>query len=474
MLKPSTASAPSPAASSSDGGTAPEAVVTTDTFIRLGRFAAANTAEEMLKLSQTLPKSVLILCLPILIAFRSPMLNSWIQEIIKNDADIMHRVQLLVHRRDPFSHIIVPHLQDGVIKLCEEHSATFEKGQKHRWVGKHPVTAQGVKAVKVDYVFSSLARPVILSYYKDGQASTPLPPRTICKTGEDIYNETAVQILFRLFDEIWRQKLPPRFRPHVFSFNEVPGGTNLGFVELLEGCCDIEDVERGGFELVKDHERFFISQCGTILSTYLLGIEDRHRENTLFHKPSSTAFPIDFGFMLGLKPPSVNCYCIAFSPHLYKYLKKRGNDRGWPDFAAMFLAGFDAVREEAHSVIALGKLLFRGVPDKDENFVETFLRKKLLMEKSALAALDKMAKRLRHAPICVDTAHKINSHQSNKKFLDAHRDNFLVKKIVKSATEAKPQTRPGRVRGHIGKISLCLAKEFPGLPPDMHARMVQV
>ncbi|MDP2434441.1 MAG: hypothetical protein Q8P67_01715, partial [archaeon] len=370
-------SSPSPLASSSgESGDHTVPIVTTDTFIKFGRFAAANAPEEMLKFCQTLPKSVLILALPVLIAFRNTAVTAWVHEIVRADLDIMHRVQLLVHKRDPFSHIIVPHLADGVIKLCEENAPSFEKGQKHRWVGKHPVTAQGVKAVKVDYVFSSLARPVILSYYKDGQATTPLPPRTICKTGEDIYNETAVQILFRLFDEVWRQKLPPRFRPHVFSFNEVPGGINLGFVELLEQCCDIEDVERGGFNHVKDHEQFFITQCGTILATYLLGIEDRHRENTLFHKPTSTTFPIDFGFMLGLKPPSVNCYCIAFSPHLYKYLKKRKDDRGWSDFAAMFLAGFDAVREEAHSVIALGKLIFRGVPDKDENFVETFLRKK--------------------------------------------------------------------------------------------------
>lgn len=457
------------------GGVGPDAEpLTTDTFIKFGRHAAANAPEELLKYCQTLPKSILLHALPVLIAFRNAEINHFIHQLIKTDVDILHRVQLLAHRRDPFNHIITPPLADGVIKLCEENAGSFEKGQKHRWVGKHPVTSQEVKAVKIDYVFSSLARPVILSYYKDGQAQVPLPPRTICKTGEDIYNETAVQLMFKLFDEVWRQKLPPRFRPHVFSFNEVPGGVNLGFVELLEGCCDIEDVERGGFELVNDHEQFFRSQCGTILATYLLGIEDRHRENTLFHKPTSTSFPIDFGFMLGLKPPSVNCYCIAFSPHLYKYLKKRKDDRGFSDFAAMFLAGFDAIREEAHSVIALGKLVFRGVPDKDENFVETFLRKKLLMEKSALGALDKMAKRLRHAPICVDTAHKINSHQSNKKFLDAHRDNFLVKKIVKSATEAKPQTRPGRVRGHIGKVSLGLPKEFPGLPPEMHSRMTQI
>lgn len=448
-------------------------IQTTDTFIRIGRAVAAGSPESLLSYCRTLDHGVLLLALPCLIAYNNPLINEWLASL-HSDRSLLHRMQLLCHRREPFKHIALPSFSDGVIQLCEENSPSFEKGQKHRWVGLHPISSETVKAVKVDYVFSSLARPVILSYYSDGQATTPCLPRTICKTGEDIYNETAVQIMFRLFDEVWRQKLPPKWRPHLYSFNEVPGGVNLGYVELREGCCDIEDVERGGFELVKDHENFFSSQCGTILGTYLLGIEDRHRENTLFHKPSSTAFPIDFGFMLGLKPPSTNCYCVAVSPHLYKYLKKRKEDRGWGEFTTMFLAGFAALREEAGSVIALSKLVFRGVSDKDENFVETFLNKKLLMGNSSLAALQRMANRMRHAPICIDTASKINNHQSNKKFLDNHRDNFLVKKIIQSAVEAKPQTRPGRVRGHIGKVSLQLPKTFPGLPPEINALMKEL
>jgi Phosphatidylinositol 3- and 4-kinase len=458
-----------PAAASSAGGGGPSPG--TDVFVRIGRYAAANEPAEMLKYCQTLPKSYLMLAMPVLIAFNSPPVNQFIYDVTATDRDLQHRVQLLVHRRPRFSHITTEPLKDGVIQLCEDNAEAFEKGQKHRWVGRHPINGEAVKAVKVDYVFSSLARPVILSYYADGQASVPLPPRTICKTGEDIYNETAVQILFKQFDELWRQKLPERYRPELFTFNEVPGGTNLGYVELLEGCCDLEDVERERFARVKDHDRFIRTTCGAVLGTYILGIKDRHRENTLLYEADSIAFPIDFGFMLGLKAPSVNCYCIAISPHFYKYLRKL---KRWPEFAAMFLAGFDALREEAHSVIALGKLVFRGVEDKDDDFVGKFLRKKFLMEKNAKDALVKMGRRLRHAPICIDTAHKINSHQKNKKFLDKHRDWALVKGIVKSAENAKPQSRPGRVRGHIGTTKLQLVQEYEHfhlLPADVRKRM---
>mmetsp|Transcript_8678 Transcript_8678/g.13179 ORF Transcript_8678/g.13179 Transcript_8678/m.13179 type:complete len:581 (+) Transcript_8678:57-1799(+) len=442
----------------------------TDTFTRIGRYAAAGAPEDLLKFAQTLPKSDLLLSLPVLIAYNSPAVNKFLYEIV-SDADLLHRIQLLTHKRTPFSHVTVAPLKDGVIQLCEDNSDTFEKGQKHRWVGKHPITSKPVKAIKVDHVFSSLARPVILSYYSDGQATIPLPPRTICKVGEDIYNETAVQLLFKLFDEVWRKKLPEKYRPSLFTFNEVPGGVNVGFVELLEGCRDMEDIERARFEEVKDHDQFIRSTCGTILGTHLLAIKDRHRENTLFHKATSTAFPIDFGFMLGQKAPSINCYSIAMSPHFYKYLRKR--DR-WPEFATMFLAGFDAIRQEAHSVIALGKLIFRGVADKDEDFIERFLRKQFLMEKNAKDAVKKMGRRLRHAPICIDTAHKINSHQKAKKFLDKHRDWALVKGIVKGAEEAKPRSRPGRSRGHIGTVRLGLPKEFPGLPQQIADRLKSV
>jgi Phosphatidylinositol 3- and 4-kinase len=276
-------------------------------------------------------------------------------------------------------------------------------------------------------------------------------PRVLLKRGEDIYHEAAIQMLFRMFNEIWAEKLGRHYRPRVETFAETPAGVDMGFLEIVDDVDTLENVERAKFEAITHPIKFIRTTCGWSLACYLLGISDRHRENTLVRLRDSAAIPIDFGFMLGVSAPSVNTYMITLSHDMYKFLAARNM---WSEFALMWLAGFDALRSEARAIIAVARLLFAG--HRDVDFVDRFLCDRLLLaETSSLAALRRITRRLRHAPVCQDTASKINSHQLNKAFLARHGQSLLVRLIVESSLNSQ-SIKSGRRFGHYRRVAIPL------------------
>src|SRR3989338_1571413 len=288
-------------------------------------------------------------------------------------------------------------------------------------------------------------------------------PRVLVKRGEDIFHESMIQVLFRLFNEIWTERLPAHMRPQVLCFAEIPVGKETGLLEIVEGCVSLEVVEKGHFEHVVNHEVFLSSSCGWILAAYLLGLSDRHRENTLVRTADSAAIPIDFGFMLGVECPSVNTYLVTVSQEMYRYLHGR---KTWCLFCTMFLAGFYTLRRQADVIIRFAQQLF--LDHRDTHFLGRFLSLRLLLEaESELVAIKKLSKMLAHAPLCVDTKLKLNLLELNKSVLKTFGDTYLLRMIVGSSL-GKNRLHQGAGHLHFDRVELDLPSVIPsGLPHQL-------
>lgn len=262
-------------------------------------------------------------------------------------------------------------------------------------------------------------------------------------------------------NEVWAELLPPCIRPFVCSFREVPAGKKHGFLKIISGVRDLEEIELGGFADIVDHENFIRTSCGWIIAAYVLGLSDRHRENTIVRLADSSAIPIDFGFMLGNEPPGANTYAITISTEFYEYLLARN---AWPRFATMFLGGFWSLRLSGTVFVTLAVSLFSGT-SRDPRVLKAFIATRLMsgvehVGMSDSEALPAIIKMLRHAPRCHETRKKINGHAKNKLFLQKHGGNFFVGLVIKRAVESKPRVdTESAFSFHTGRVPL----EFPPL-----------
>lgn len=426
-----------------------------------------------------LPLPCLLPSIPLLVGINHPSIVAFLEQAVRSSEVFASRFWMITNDRPAFKHLdaltkAVP--ASPFLELCLHEGHTFQKGQVIPVEGHHPFTFEPITEVKVDHVFSSLARPLILSFPGTHPPEMALLSvvaaesycRVLMKQGEDIFHETAIQVLFKALNEMWSDHLPPALRPFICSFREVPSSPSMGFLQIVEGCKDLEVIERDDFAEIPfgNSENFIRTTCGWCLAAYLLGLSDRHRENTLVRISDGSAIPIDFGFMLGNAAPSVNTYQITVSAQMYEYLQRV---HCWPFFATMFVAGFMAIRENAETFLTLAAHLFTG--HRNPAFVRKFISHRLLLkEQDRSRVFARIVRRLRHAPVCSDTRRKIDNHRKNKEFLAKHGKNFLVRMIISRAVEAPPEINPEGlfhcIHNHRVELSFPHPEDFPSGTPE--------
>ena len=425
-----------------------------------------------------IPLNCLLSSIPFLCAIDHPIIVEFLAKAASESPQFATRLWCFANQRPAFPHlaaIVVALPTPECFKLFDG-TTTFSKGLEIVLpVFHHPFSAEPLRKVKVDHIFSSLARPMIISFPELSATGSSLSVvaseagcRLLVKRNEDIYHESAIQLLFKCINELWADKLPPCMRPFICSFREVPCSPTLGFLQIVEGCKDLEEIERGDFALIDDEcrEHFVRTSCGWVLAAYVLGLSDRHRENTLVRLVDGSAIPIDFGFMLGNRPPSVNTYMVTISQQMYSYLLRHN---AWASFAVMFISGFMVLRAFSKVLLALAAHLFHG--HRDVAFVRRFIANRLLLQEAdEMKVLRRIADRLRHAPLCSDTKRKIDGHRKDKQFLAKHGGNLVVRFVVQRAIDAAPTMEPAgshhrQVPLQIPKLSLFP----PSTPPKLLA-----
>ena len=373
---------------------------------------------------------------PILVACQHPAVENLIRTKGEESEAFATRIRMIHNTRAPFSHLdpIVGHLKlSKFLEFFLDPNLDFKQGEVFNFESLHPLTNKPIDEVKVVKIFSSLARPSIMALSYKGE---PQVPAVLFKRGEDLYNETCLQVLFQFMNELWERMLPADIRPKIFGLRELPGSCERGFLEIVPEVRDLEVIERGDMELItpENDENFIRTTCGWVLAAYFLGLSDRHRENTLVRVTDGSAIPIDFGFILGNQPPSYNTFCITVSRDMYKYLIRKDK---WVWFSTLFMAGFWAVRVHAQEFIRLAVHLFQGT-DRNLETSARFITYRMMLGKDMGRAMLQIYNNLRHAPICFFTVKKIEGHCKAKKI--PARDDLigsLARKIGAAAADPK-------------------------------------
>lgn len=177
-----------------------------------------------------------------------------------------------------------------------------------------------VHTVRVEKLFSSMARPGLLSLSAyppgatllpiDATAAVNISPPLIAKTGDNLINDHSVELMFRIFNHVWRQdtdRFDSSGPPLAFAYDVVPTQSRAGILECLSGLKPLNDYDWKTWVATykKSNENVLDSMmrsaAGSSVATYLLGCGDRHWDNIQI-KDERTLLHIDFGMILGENP----------------------------------------------------------------------------------------------------------------------------------------------------------------------------
>ena len=100
-----------------------------------------------------------------------------------------------------------------------------------------PLSAESnLRAIQVQSVFNSNARPLLLSLYC-GQA---LSSQLVFKLGDDLRKDASTLTMFRLFNDIWRLC---GLNAECVTYRCVPMGQDYGCIEYVPGCIPLTDIK---------------------------------------------------------------------------------------------------------------------------------------------------------------------------------------------------------------------------------------
>ena len=133
-------------------------------------------------------------------------------------------------------------------------------------------------------------------------------PRKVLWKVEDVRRDHIVMNFIRFADQILKRELHTDF--HIVTYNIRPTRSDAGFIEMVQHCNTLYDVETGGhmFNFVAGdtkidefRQRFMRSCASYSVLTYLLGAGDRHLHNIMLTKEGDL-FHIDYGYVMGADP----------------------------------------------------------------------------------------------------------------------------------------------------------------------------
>lgn len=245
----------------------------------------------------------------------------------------------------------------------------------------HPFLADRVvKRMEVERVYNSKTRPrlVTLQHTSVTQAldliseSDVEPPdmlRTdsvILKHGDDIRRDAACIQAFRLMNML--------FELEGLQFNDIPAravaygclpiGQSRGLIECVEGCKSIRKIEKTIRPNSRAVDRLVATAASSYVSSYILGIRDRHDDNILVH-PDGTCFHIDFGFVLN-ESPKLDASPFAITRDFHAILGHK-----WECFVTLCVEAVLILRKYSSVLVQFTALAFSpfSQPDKTRTFL---------------------------------------------------------------------------------------------------------
>lgn len=252
----------------------------------------------------------------------------------------------------------------------------------------HTLSRSVISNVVVRKVFSSIARPMIIELRRplenadidDDSMHTVEKPNLLVKEGDNLGQDMCVEVMFRCFNSIW-QRSPEHFpdaseAPVAVTYEVFPTAAKQGFIEVLPNLTSLHEFDwyswtkRFGTD---SHTvmRMVTTAVGSYVGAAVLGAADRHPENVQIQN-EGTMLHIDFGFLLGSKPP-IDGPRFAIYPEMQNALE---NVNAWDLFVDMCERAFLALRRRAPAITRVATMLFTKF-GFDEVSIREFLNSSL-------------------------------------------------------------------------------------------------
>uniref|UniRef100_A0A7S1TH21 PI3K/PI4K catalytic domain-containing protein n=1 Tax=Compsopogon caeruleus TaxID=31354 RepID=A0A7S1TH21_9RHOD len=228
-----------------------------------------------------------------------------------------------------------------------------------------------VSHVHVKKVFSSIARPMIVSmsypennsFLDDVDCFTEILPNALIKSGDNLLQDQAAEIMFRVFNALWADASAEFVKdfeaiPFAHTYEVIPTAPKAGFMEAVPGLDSLKSYnwtewrERFGSNPIYVEE-MTRSAAGSYIAAYVLGVRDRHWDNILI-KGDATMIHIDFGFMLGAVPP-IDGPRFSISPDMQSAFEALGC---WDRFVGLAVRAFKVLRDRFGDILRASLLLF--------------------------------------------------------------------------------------------------------------------
>jgi hypothetical protein len=223
-----------------------------------------------------------------------------------------------------------------------------------------------IESVEVIKIFDSKLRPLLLRmHYSSSILNYPVD--TIFKVGDDLTQDFHVQILFSVFNTIWKESNLVD-KPFIKQYRVLPTGENHGLVEFVKSKSIEKHTEKDWeyYQQFSEPEKkhFILSLAGSFVAGYVLGIRDRHRDNMLISRKGEF-FHIDFGHIFN-DSALIDGPVFAI-PAEIKYIL---NEEEWEYFITMCIEAFLQLRQNLGIIIIFCTNLFKNI---DEKFIRTCL-----------------------------------------------------------------------------------------------------
>lgn len=200
----------------------------------------------------------------------------------------------------------------------------------------------------------------------------------LLKTGDDLRQDQLVIQMFNLMDALLKRvNLDLRLTP----YRVLATSTNTGFVEFVAESEDIQRIlQKFDGDLSKYLEQynnhpslmerardnFVKSSAGYCITTYILGVGDRHLENIMLTKDGHL-FHIDFGFIFGSDPKVYRLPPMKILKEMVSCMGGK-DSAGYKAFGHYCASAFNQLRKHANLFLNLLSLMVdANIPDLSDD-----------------------------------------------------------------------------------------------------------
>lgn len=322
--------------------------------------------------------------------------------------DKLYDVAMAIKKKNKGDKVATLHKMLGELELPEKFSLPVSP----------KIEASGIN-IPACKVMSSAKLPLYIVFKNANKSGEDI--HVIFKAGDDLRQDILTLQLLKIMDNMWKSH---GLNLHLIPYGCVATGPEVGMLEVVRHSTTIARIQvgehgggmKGSAAIMTNHYSLkkwleqenktaeewdkcldlFIHSCaGYFVSTYVMGIGDRHNDNIMITEKGNL-FHIDFGHFLG-HFKKVGGYERETSPFvftpLYAHVLGGPTTPAYRKLEELCHQAYNVLRKYGPALINLFKLmLYTGIPELESTKDIDHLRQKLILDKSDEEASDIFSK----------------------------------------------------------------------------------